>query len=77
MFDENDIALAPTDMLINELKARHPEGCIIALQHSKHEVRSSKKDWRICFVGSQLITLKLAQIAVWMHKDEFLKGSKT
>ncbi len=72
-----DIALVTTDELIQELKTRHPDGCIVALQHPKHEVRSSGKDWRICFAGSQLYTLKLAQIAVWMHKDEFMKGEST
>lgn len=77
MIDENDIAIVSTDVLIQELKNRHPDGVIIALQHPKHEVRSSKNDWRICFAGTTVITLKLANIAVWMHKDQFMKGAHT
>lgn len=74
MIDENNIALVETDVLIAELKARHPQGAIIALHHPPHEIRSSGKDWRIAFVGEKAITLKLAQIAVWMHMEEFMKG---
>jgi hypothetical protein len=76
MIDENDIAIIGTDVLIKELQTRHPDGSIIALQHPPHEIRSSGADWRVCFKGCQLKTLKLATIAVWMHKDEFM-GKKT
>jgi hypothetical protein len=74
MIDENDIAIASTDVLIQALKDRHPEGCIIAIQHPQHEIRSSGNDWRICFKGDKLVTLKLASLAVWMHQQEFMKG---
>lgn len=77
MINAEDIALITTDELIQELKNRHPDGAIIALQHPKHEIRSSKKDWRICFAGTTVITLKLANIAVWMHRDQFMKGAHT
>lgn len=72
MIDENDISIIDTDTLIEELKNRHPDGCIIALQHPAHEIRSSGNDWRICFKGCHLQTLKLANIALWIHKDEFM-----
>lgn len=74
MIDEETIALVTTDELIKELKDRHPDGVIIALQHPPHEVRSSKKDWRISFVGEKTTTLKLATIAMWMHQQEFMGG---
>lgn len=72
MMDEEDIALVSTDVLIEELKNRHPDGCIVALHHPPHEIRSSGTDWRVCFKGCQLKTLKLANMALWMHKDEFM-----
>lgn len=77
MLDEDAIALVETDVLIEELKTRHPLGCIIAIQHSPHEIRSSGNDWRICFAGDKLITLKLANIATYMHMTEFMEGGHT
>jgi hypothetical protein len=77
MIDEDSIAIISTAVLIEELKTRHPLGCIVALHNSPHEARSCKKDWRISFSGCLLNTLKLATIAVWMHKDEFMKGTST
>jgi hypothetical protein len=74
MIDEETIALVSTDELIKELKSRHPNGAIIALQNPPHEARSSKKDWRISFIGEKTTTLKLANIAVWMHQQEFMGG---
>lgn len=74
MIDEDAIALITTDDLIKALKDRHPQGAIIALQNPPHEVRSSKSDWRISFIGDKAITLKLATIAMWMHQQEFMKG---
>ncbi len=77
MIDEDNIALVSTDVLIEELKNRHPDGAIIAVQHPEHERRSSGNDWRICFKGDKLITLKLANIATWMHQEEFMgKGEE-
>lgn len=74
MLSENDIAFISTDVLIQALKDRHPHGCIIALQHPPHEIRSSGNDWRISFKGDKLVTLKLANLSVWMHRHEFMKG---
>lgn len=74
MIDENDIAIISTDVLIQELKNRHPEGAIIALQHPKHEIRSSGNDWRVSFKGDKRVTLKLANIALWIHQEEIMKG---
>lgn len=76
MIDASDITIVSTDVLIEELKSRHPQGAIIALQHPEHECRSSGKDWRISFKGEKLITLKLANIALWMHQQDLMQGSQ-
>ena len=70
-----DIELHTTDELIAELKRRHPEGALIALQNPEHEIRSSGNDWRMAFSGNIHVTLKLASVAMWHHQTEFMKAA--
>ncbi len=72
MIDEDSIALIDTEALVRELKARFPDGCIVAVEHPPHEVKSSNCDWRIYFGGKKLTTLKLANLSVWMHNQAFM-----
>ena len=69
MFGE-DIQFVTTDDLIIELKRRHPDGIIVAMQNPPHEVNSCGHDWRITYKGKIETTLKLANIAVWMHQRD-------
>ncbi len=67
-----DISLHTTDELIDELKKRHPDGCVIAVQNPVHEARSSGNDWRMNFIGDINITLKLANIIMWHHQKQIM-----
>lgn len=71
-----DIQLHTTDELIDELKRRHPDGCVVVVQNPPHELRSSGNDWRMCFSGNIHVTLKLASVAMWHHQSQFMKMIK-
>lgn len=58
--------------LVDELKRRNPDGCLVAMQLPVHERRSTGNDWRVSFVGNPHITLKLATICVWMHQKTLM-----
>ncbi len=68
MIDKDSMMELTTDDLVGELKRRHPDGCIVSLQFPEHEVRSTGLGWRITFCGNTNNTLKLANIALWMHQ---------
>ncbi len=68
-----EIALVTTDELIDELKRRHPDGVIVAMQYPEHEVQDSGNEWRISFGGSIDTTLKLSNLCLWQHQMEYLQ----
>ena len=72
MIDKDSMMELTTDDLVQELKRRHPDGCIVALQFPQHEARSSGQGWRITFIGNTHNTLKLANISVWMHQQAIM-----
>ncbi len=67
-----DISLHTTDELFNEIKRRHPDGAVIAVQNPAHEIRSSRNDWRMSYFGNIHVTLKLANIIMWHHQAQLL-----
>jgi hypothetical protein len=74
--NEQDLLLSTTtETLITEIKKRHPDGCIIAMQFPEHEVRSCGQGWRIVFSGNINNTLKLANVSVWMHQAAIMNQS--
>ncbi len=66
------ISLHTTDELIEELKTRHPDGTVIAVQNPEHEIRSSGHEWRMSFGGNLHVTLKLANIIMWHHQTKIM-----
>jgi hypothetical protein len=72
MINKEDMMELTTDDLINELKRRNPDGCMIAVQLPEHEQRSTGNSWRVSFGGNAHITLKLANICVWMHQKTLM-----
>jgi hypothetical protein len=69
-----DIKIHTTDELIAELKRRHPDGALIAVQNPPHEIRSSGTGWRMGFAGDPHVTLKLANVCLWHHQQQFMNG---
>ncbi len=67
-----DIQLHTTDELIDEIKRRFPDGCIVAMQNPVHEIRSSAKEWRMAYSGNIHVTLKLASVAMWHHQKAIM-----
>ncbi len=75
MIDTEEIKLLTTDQLIDELKRRHPDGVIVAMQFPKHEARSLGHDWRVFFSGNSDVTLKLANVAIYQQQQILMEGS--
>lgn len=71
-----DITLHTTDELIGEIKRRHPEGTIVAVQNEPHEIRSSGNDWRVSMIGNLHVTLKLANVCLWHHQTRIMGAIK-
>lgn len=74
--NETGIELYTTDELITEIKKRHPDGSIIAVQNPEHEIRSSGNDWRMSYAGNIHVTLKLANVILWRHQTVIMQQVK-